>query len=208
MPEPSAHSAIRSLKRILVVEDDGPLCAALARVARGWGAETYEAHTLNEGRALMAHAPELVIADLWLEGECALGYVEELARFRPAPAILAISGRASPEESFKLGQLGVRAFLPKPLFLDRLVEKVEEALQHRPDPEIFVPPLVGKHSLKEVLDVVRRVMLEQALSMARGSRSGAARLIGVTRQAIQQVFQRRRTHDDDDVGQEPPARRS
>jgi DNA-binding NtrC family response regulator len=160
-------------------------------VVRGWGADAWEAHTVQEAQVLLARNPELVIADLWLEGESAIGFVEQVVHHRPAPAILAISGRASPEESFRLGQLGVRAFLPKPLFKEKLVEKVGEALSQAPDVEPWISAHVGKTSLKDMQSEVRRVMLEEAMARAQGSRSGAARLLQVTRQAIQQVFHRR-----------------
>jgi DNA-binding NtrC family response regulator len=192
-----------SCQRVLVVEDDRPLCSALATVVRGWGAEAWEAHTVAEARALLPRNPELAIVDLWLEGESAIDFVEQVAHHRPAPAILAISGRASPEESFRLGQLGVRAFLPKPLFKEKLVEKVGEALRQAPDVEPWISAHVGKTSLKEMQSEVRRVMLEQAIARAQGSRSGAARLLQVTRQAIQQVFHRRPPPDPPD-GPPPP----
>jgi DNA-binding NtrC family response regulator len=183
-----AEGSIHSLKRVLIVEDDRPLCTALSRVVQSWGAVTWETHTVGEARGFLAASPQLVIVDLWLEGESALPLVEEAAHHRPAPAVLAISGRASPEEAFRLGQLGVRAYLPKPLFHERLVEKVEEALRQAPDLEPWIAAQVGHASMRNVQSGVRRVMLEEAMARAGGSRSGAARLLQVTRQAIQQVF--------------------
>jgi DNA-binding NtrC family response regulator len=182
------EGALRSLKQVLIVEDDRPLCAALSRVVQGWGARTWETHTVAEAREYLRASPQLVIVDLWLEGESALPLVEEVAHHRPAPAVLAISGRASPEEAFRLGQLGVRAYLPKPLFHERLIEKIEEALREAPDLEPWVAAQVGYSPMRVVQADVRRVMLEEAMARAGGSRSGAARLLQVTRQAIQQVF--------------------
>jgi DNA-binding NtrC family response regulator len=180
-----------SLKRVLVVEDDRPLCGALSRIARSGGAEVWEAYSVAQGRELLARLPELVIIDLWLEGESAMDLVEEAAHHRPAPAILAISGRASPEEAFRLGQLGVRGFLAKPLFHEQLVDKVVQVLGNAPDLDPWIYAHVGHTPMKELLDKVRELMLEQAIAKADGSRSGAARLLRVTRQAIQQVFHRR-----------------
>ena len=195
-----AEAAFPALKRVLVVEDDRPLCGALARIARSSGAEVWEAHTVAEGRAMLSHSPQLMMIDLWLEGQSAMDLVEEAAHHRPAPAILAISGRASNEETFRMGQLGVGGFLAKPLFHEQVVEKTLEVLHHTPDVESFVAPHVGKTGLKPMLNNVRDAMLEQAIAKADGSRSGAARLLQVTRQAIQQVFHRR-SPDDDSVGE-------
>jgi two-component system response regulator RegA len=187
----SATPSVRSLRKVLVLEDDRPLCSAIARVVRSWGAEVWECHTLEEAREWVTHDPDLVIADLWLDGECAVGFVEHVTHRRPAPAVVAISGRASTEEAFRLGQLGVRVYLPKPLFQEVLVDKIEEALREAPDVEPHIAGHVGKTSLKDMQSNVRVWMLEQALARAHGSRSGAARLLQVTRQAIQQVFHRR-----------------
>ena len=41
--------------------------------------------------------------------------------------------------------------------------------------------------MRELQSDVRRVMIEQALAKARNSRSGAARLLDMTRQAVQQI---------------------
>ena len=199
-----ADPTFPSLKRVLVVEDDRPLCSALSRIARGGGAEVWEAHSVAEGRALLARSPELVIIDLWLEGESAMELVAEASHHRPAPAILAISGRASSEEAFRLGQLGVRGFLPKPLFQEQLVEKVAQVLGNAPDFEPWISAHVGKTPLKIMLSEVRDVMLEEALAKANGSRSGAARLLQVTRQAIQQVFHRRPPNDPPQGGSARP----
>ena len=135
-----AEAAFPALQRVLVVEDDRPLCGALARIARSSGAEVCEAHTLAEGRAMLSKRPQLMIVDLWLEGESAMGVLEEAARHRPAPAILAISGRASNDETFLMGKLGAAEFLQKPLFHEQVVQKANDALAHAPDLERSSPP--------------------------------------------------------------------
>ena len=194
-----AEAVFPALKRVLVVEDDRPLCGALARIARTSCEEVREAHTVAEGGAMLAQQrPQLMIVDLWLEGESAMPLIEKAARHRPAPAIVAISGRASTEESFRMGQLGVACYLGKPLFHEQVVEKAIEALEHAPDVESWVARLVGKIGLKDLQSMVRDSMLGQAIAKAEGSRSGAARELKVTRQAIQQVFHRQ--HDDELVG--------
>lgn len=197
-------ATVRSLRRVLVVEDDAPLCGAIARLARSWGAEVWEAHRLTDAHELLARSPELLIADLRLEGESAFALIGAATHHRPAPAIVAMSGQASPEEAFRLGQLGVRAYLQKPFSTDALVAKVEQALAGAPDIEPWVSAHVGHTSLRSMQHDVRRMMLDQALARTRGSRSGAARLLRVSRQAIQQILQRREPPDDDDP-EDPPS---
>lgn len=178
------------LRSVLVAEDDVALCREIAQVARGWGAEALEAHTVEQAMALLGRSPELVIADLWLEGSSIVPLLEMAVHRNPAPAVVAMSGQASREETFRLGRLNVRAFLPKPLDTEALEAAVEEALGQAPDVEPWIRGLVGHASLKGAQQVVRDTMLSEALARSEGSRSRAARILQVSRQAIQQVLQR------------------
>jgi two-component system, response regulator RegA len=180
------------LRRVLVVEDDLELCRSIAEVAAGWGAEVSEAHSLEAAVPLLDTHPDVLIADLWLQGASAIPLLAAAVHRRPSPAIVAMSGQASREETFQLGRLNVRAFLPKPLSIKLLESAVEEALEQPPDVEPWIVDLVGHDSLKGVQRKVRGTMLEEALARSEGSRSRAARILRVSRQAIQQVLQRDR----------------
>ncbi len=174
-------------ERVLIVEDHKPLRQAIARAARTWGAEVLEAGTVREGRALLARLPDVVIVDVALPDGQAQPIVEDAVRMRPVAAVIAMSGQASAEEAFQLARSGARRYLPKPISLDELTRSVEEALADRPSLDAFVAAHVGNTPLREVQGEVRRVMIEQALAKARNSRSGAARLLDMTRQAVQQI---------------------
>jgi DNA-binding response OmpR family regulator len=180
------------LRRVLVVEDDVDLCRAIADVARGWGADVSQAHSLEQAVPLLDGHPDVIIADLWLQGASAIPLLEAAVHRRPSPAIVAMSGQASREETFRLGRLNVRAFLSKPLSIRELESAVEEALERPPDVEPWIVDLVGHASLKGVQKTVRDTMLDEALARSGGSRSSAARILRVSRQAIQQVLQRGR----------------
>jgi two-component system response regulator RegA len=174
-------------ERVLIVEDHKPLRQAIARAGRGWGAEVLEAGTVREARELLARMPDVVIVDVALPDGQALPIVELAVRMRPAPAVIAMSGQASAEEAFQLARSGARRYLRKPISLEELTRSVEEALADRPNLDAFVAAHVGNTPLREVQGGVRRVMIEQALAKAGNSRSGAARLLDLTRQAVQQI---------------------
>ena len=113
---------------MLVVEDDPGLCDAIGRLARGFGAYVWQAQTLDDGlRLLERTSPDLVIADLGLAGQSSFPLIEAAVRRRPTPAVVAMSGQASAEESFRLGQLGVHAYLAKPFASDALIAAIERA---------------------------------------------------------------------------------
>lgn len=178
------------LRRVLVIEDDVELCEEVASVARSWGTEAFEAHSLEEALGLLDRCPDLVIADLWLHGTSAIPLLHHAVHRHPAPAIVAMSGQASPGETFVLGRLNVRAYLAKPFSAATLEEHVEKALCERPDVVPWHQSLVGHDSLKGAQRELRGTMLDEALARHRGSRSGAAKTLDVSRQAIQQVLQR------------------
>jgi DNA-binding NtrC family response regulator len=174
-------------ERVLIVEDYKPLRQAIARAARTWGAEVLEAGTVREGRALLARLPDVVIVDVALPDGQAQPIVEDAIRMRPVPAVIAMSGQASAEEAFQLAHAGARRYLAKPISLEDLTRSVEEALTDRPSLDALVAAHVGNTPMRELQSDVRRVMIEQALAKARNSRSGAARLLDMTRQAVQQI---------------------
>ena len=71
------------------------------------------------------------------------------------------------------------------------------------DLERFIIPCPKKRKkLPQILsrEEVRRVMVKEALALTEGSRSGAARLLKVTRQAVQQMLR----SDDPSTGPTPP----
>jgi two-component system, response regulator RegA len=68
---------------------------------------------------------------------------------------------------------------------------VEKALSEPPKLDALVAASVGRTPMRELQTEVRRVMVEQALAKAEGSRSGAARLLHVSRQAVQQMVRER-----------------
>jgi DNA-binding response OmpR family regulator len=178
----------RRLERVLIVEDNAPLRSAIARVVRGWGAQPLGAATAAEAKALLSPPPDLIIIDIHLPDEPAFAVLEACSRVWPVPLKVAISGAATPEEAFRLAQLGVRAYLNKPLSIEELTAAVDTALREAPDLDPLIAEVVGHGPMRELQGRVRSVMVRQALALMEGSRSGAARLLDVSRQAVQQML--------------------
>jgi CheY-like chemotaxis protein len=157
-----------------------------------WGARVSEAETAAEARALLALSPppDLVAIDVRLPDETVFEVLDVAARRSPAPRVIAMSGQASPEEAFRLAQKGVRVYLPKPVSIGQLEEAVRVAMGEAPILEPLLSASVGHVPLREVQSEVRRVMVTEALARTEGSKSGAARLLRVSRQALQQILHR------------------
>ena len=69
---------------------------------------------------------------------------------------------------------------------------IERVLAAPPDIDTMLRASVGQVPMRELQQRVRKVMVGQALALTRGSRSGAARLLDVSRQAIQQITRGKR----------------
>jgi len=183
----SSQVTSRVVMKALVVEDDVELGRALVRALEEWGAATTLAETVEAATRLVANV-ELVVLDIGLPDGSGVTVAEKAAALRPAPLIIAFSGNATAEEAFRLGQLGVRGYLTKPLSLGDFTATVAALLEGAPNLAPFLVATVGREPFQKVLAGVRRTMAEQALARTGGNRTGAARLLGVTRQAVQNII--------------------
>lgn len=176
--------------RVAVIEDDDSLREAIARIATSWGADVAVAATSARALELLSEPPppELILIDVCLADDSAFPLLEVAAGLSPAPVIVAMSGKASPDEAFQLAQCGVRKYLAKPFSSDDLVVTVEAAFREAPQIEPVISAWVGRVPMRQLQHEVRRVMVREALAQTDGSRSGAARLLRVTRQALQHIL--------------------
>jgi DNA-binding response OmpR family regulator len=159
------------VRRVLVVEDDPGRCDAIGRVARSLGAEVSQAQSLDRALRLLAEAPDLVIADLRLDGRSAFPLIEAAAARVPRPAVVAMSGQASAEESFRLGALGVHAYLPKPFASEQLLAAIERARVAREagEPEAG-PPNTGAASASPPFGALRAAVARVIAWARRGGK--------------------------------------
>jgi DNA-binding NtrC family response regulator len=177
----------RPFRRVLLIEDDTVLRSGLARFVRARGAEVLEAGTVAEAKALLSPPPDLIIADVRLpDGSACAVFREAERRGWPRPTFVAMSGEASAREAFELAQMGVRVYLPKPLSFSDLEDAIAVARTAPPPLEPLLADSVGRVGMRQVSERVGAVMLRQAIAIAGGSRSRAARLLGLSRQAVQQ----------------------
>jgi len=178
----------REVLRVLIVEDDASLRRAIVRAMRSTGRELDEASTCEGGLALLANEPDLLLLDVRLPDGSGVTVAQAAAALRPAPLVVVLSGEATPQEAFQLAQLGAIQFLAKPFSLDELLAAIELVHTARVQLAPMVRACVGSADLRDVQDDVRRTMVEQALALAKGNRTMAAKLLRVSRQAIQKFI--------------------
>jgi len=191
-PSPQEAPSRPPVRRALLVEDDPHLRRTLARSLRAWGVEVVEAGTASEARTALAMRFDLVLCDVRLPDGSGLVVVRQAGELRPAPVVIAMSGAASASEGWDIARAGAQAFLEKPVSPEALERAVSAALESPPQLEPLVAACVGLRPLRDLQSEVRTVMIEQALALSRGNQSEAARLLQITRQAIQQAVAARR----------------
>jgi DNA-binding NtrC family response regulator len=184
--------AVRQIRRVLVVEDDPHLSSSLRS---GLEAEVEDLRACAGARGVRELTagwdPDLVILDVVLADGDAFDVLAFLKGRSPAPLVVAISGAATPAQTFRLAELGVRAFVEKPFTLRALREAIRQAAAQPPDLEARVRAQVGHRAVGEVSTQVRRTMVEEAMARTGGSRRHAAKVLKISRQLLQYLLRPR-----------------
>jgi two-component system response regulator RegA len=177
----------RALQRLLVVEDNDALRRTLALALADRASDVRSAATLVEAESLIREwHPDAVVLDFALPDGNAFDVLRVIAETEPLPAMVAMSGMAEPAETFRLAQLGVRAFVSKPID----PEALDQALDTAPDLVPMVRAAVGHVGVQQVEAQVRSTMVSEALARAQGSRNRAARLLSISRQLLQHILKK------------------
>ena len=125
-------------QRILVVEDDEDLRHLWELWLRFWGFAVEEAANGAEAvEKVRAFRPHLVLMDVWmpvLDGLAATRRLKADAQTKDVP-VLALSADAYPPAPERALRAGCRAFLPKPVNPDRLLQAIRAALGGTAHPE-------------------------------------------------------------------------
>jgi DNA-binding NtrC family response regulator len=183
----------RDVDRVLVVEDNERLLRTLETALAQRFTDVKACRTVAEATAALADwTPDLIVVDFSLPDGDARAILDLAEKHEPAPTVIAVSGTAQPVDTFELAQRGVRAFLPKPLTLDELDDAIALAVETAPALEPHLRQAVGQRSLADVSDQARDVMIDEALARSAGSRRGAAKILGTSRQLLQYLLRRRR----------------
>ena len=188
---------------VLVVEDDTYLSQTLREQLAAWGFTVGGAHDLATARSALQHPWTFLLLDVLLPDGSGLQLARELATRTERPITLVITGTAGAQEAFELATLGVKAYLPKPIVVADLRETLRALLTQTGSDDRAIEELVrakvGMNSYHDVTSLVRRALVDQALRLAKGNRTGAARLLHVSRQAVQQLIRSLELEDNENV---------
>jgi len=181
----------RKTESALVVEDHAATRRALMEALRGRFARVDGCASVRAAvKRIRAAPPDLLVSDFALPDGDAEALLDAIAGCAPAPAVVIISGAAEPEQAFALAAGGARAYVSKPVTLERLEAAVALALETPAPLAAHARQSVGKLPLRDATEGVRDAMVGEALARTRGSRRGAARLLGTSRQLLQYLLKR------------------
>jgi DNA-binding response OmpR family regulator len=123
--------------RVLLVEDDGPLSAAVSKHLRARGHQILIAGSAEEAAAAIRNGfrPTIVLLDINLPGDSGWGFLRggTLAA-AGTPPVFVVSATAVPPA--RLREFGCAGYLPKPFAVSTLVEVVE---RHHSEADVADP---------------------------------------------------------------------
>jgi DNA-binding NtrC family response regulator len=177
-------------QKLLIVEDDPRMCRLLSDFMEERVPVVHVCSSVAEARSWLQEGfcPDLVLLDYQLPDGNATQLLSEFERAAIWPTIVAITGQAGAHDAFELAQLGVRAFLSKPVTPDALELALQRVACEPPRLASAVRGAVGLVAMHDVQGMVRETMLGEALERVAGNRSRAARLLSVSRQTLQHML--------------------
>jgi two-component system response regulator RegA len=166
---------VRSVRTVLVVDDDEALLAACKRsLGRERGVMT-----ASDARVALqlarAHPPDLAIIDLRLGPESGIHLVRDLKAERPELVVALVSGYLSVSSAVGAVRAGADVILFKPVTFREIVRRVEEGVPSI-DPNIEETPTLARAEWEHITGV---------LADCNGNVSMAARRLGIHRQSLQ-----------------------
>ena len=127
----SAPETVPLGRRILVVDDERGIRAALGQLLEYEGYEVRTAENAPDGIATYTQfRPHLVFLDVKLPGMDGLEALRRLREQDPRATVVMISGHATIQTAVEATQLGAYDILEKPLDTDRILVLLRNALAH------------------------------------------------------------------------------
>jgi two-component system response regulator HydG len=120
--------------RILVAEDNASLREAIGAVLRSEKHEVVEAESAEAAlEACTASPPDVLVTDLRLPGRDGIALLREVKGRDPLVEVLVLTAYGTVETAVEAMRAGAFDFLTKPVRMDQLAAKVEQARRTRED---------------------------------------------------------------------------
>lgn len=118
---------------ICIVDDQPHICSTVSGILNDEGYETTVFEDAESfWQSLDNQEPSLVLLDIWLPGVDGLELLKRLHERFPRLPVIMMSGHAGIETAVTAIKAGACDFMEKPLHLEALLEKVDNAISMRP----------------------------------------------------------------------------
>lgn len=151
---------------VLVVDDDPDHLILLQRwlIAAGYLVDG-ASHGIQALARIEQTRPDLVVTDLVMDEMDGLKLVRQIHEVDPVLPVMIVSGQARIDDALNAANLGVTAFLEKPINRDRFIDTAREILSHLTSPgeksNNFAPHLVHRSAvINDLLERARIVAKE------------------------------------------------
>ena len=175
------------MARLLLVDDDQSLCAALARGLERRGYDVGVAHDSRTALNLATKdRTEFAVVDLRLPDGSGLGLLERLLKLDKGMRVVVLTGYGSIATAVEAIRLGALHYLVKPV----TVESLEAALHRGGGSQ---PPLREELQVREEPLSVNRMEwehIQRVLTENHGNVSATARHLGMHRRTLQRKLRK------------------
>ena len=131
MASPTADGGDGAGRRVLVVDDERGIRAALGQLLEYEGYDVRTAEHADAGiAAFQDFRPHLTFLDIKMPGMDGLEALRKLRELDPEATVVMISGHATIQTAVEATQLGAYDILEKPLDTDRILVLLRNALSH------------------------------------------------------------------------------
>jgi len=123
----------RSQTKILIIDDEGPICDVLSGSLRDDGYVVESARDGEKGLALIREfQPDIVLLDIWMPGKMdGLQVLSEAKPTFPEVQFLIMSGHGTIETAVKAVKSGAWDFIEKPLSMDKISILIQNILSFK-----------------------------------------------------------------------------
>ena len=149
-------------EQVWVIDDDPGIRYVLEEYLRGEGLKPRAFATGEElSRAFRHHEPDLVLADIRLEGKSGLELMQELRKDRPALPVIIMTAYSDLDYAVRAFQGGAFEFMAKPFDLDEVGRLIRKALKSQPgkvDGDVQADGMVGNSpAFQDMIRVIGRL---------------------------------------------------
>jgi DNA-binding NtrC family response regulator len=132
--------------RLLIIDDEEPFVAALGRRLEHRNITVLVAYSGEDGLKKLDENPDtdVVLLDVKMPG---MNGIETLRRIRaahPLVEVIMLTGHATVETAIEGMKLGAFDYLMKPADFEKLMQKVQQAIEKRKDHQLKIVEAFGK----------------------------------------------------------------